>query len=283
MRNLIDFLVKYFSWILFVAYVIISLVLLLDRNPLQHHLFMSSAGKMATSVYNVSSGVTSYFHLRDINEDLQEQTAKLQSDLIAAQELIRRYEEKYESDTASSQNAHQYDFTIARVINNSIHRPYNYITLNKGAADGIKPEMGIIDQNGIVGIVNLVGEHSSRAISVLNPYFRLSCKVKGTDVFGTLVWDGDSYDEALLEELPKHSRFRKGDTIITSGYSAVFPEGISVGKVVGSVKNTNGNFNTLRIKLFTDFTTLSTVRVISNSEVEEIRRLEAETEEKNKQ
>lgn len=280
MRNLIEFLVKYFSWILFIFYVTISLILLLDRNPMQHHLFMSSAGKMAASVYNTASGVTSYFNLRDINEDLQQQTARLQADLIVAQEKIKQYEEMYHIDTMDvKEPLRQYDFTIARVINNSIHRPHNYITINKGSADGIKPEMGIIDQNGIVGVVDLVGEHNSRAISMLNPNFRLSCKVVGNDAFGSLVWDGKNYQEAILEEMPRHSKYHKGDTVITNGYSAIFPEGIPVGIITGLEPNSNGNFYTLRVKLLTDFSTLSTVRVISNNQVEELRKLDKPEEE----
>jgi rod shape-determining protein MreC len=124
--------------------------------------------------------------------------------------------------------------------------------------------MGVVDQNGVVGIVNLVGNHSARIISLLNPKMRLSCKVKGREFFGSLVWDGRSPSEALLEEMPRHERFHKGDTIVTSGYSSVFPEGIPVGTIISHEKEHDDNFYALRIKLFTDFTTLSTVRVISN-------------------
>lgn len=279
MRNLLDFLIKYFSWLLFAGYVTISCILLLERNPFQHHIFMSSAGRLAASVYEVSSEVTSYFNLRDINEDLQVRNAALESDLIAAREQIKRYEELYYADSMKViEPLRQFDFIIARVINNSVHKPFNYITLNKGAADGIKPEMGIVDQNGVVGIVNLVGEHNSRAISILNPYLRLSCKVKGNDAFGSLVWDGKNYDEAVLEELPRHTVYNAGDTVITSGYSAVFPEGIPVGTIIGTERTIDDNFYSLRVKLSTDFTTLSTVRVVENSMIDEIRNLEKEPE-----
>ena len=123
----------------------------------------------------------------------------------------------------------------------------------------------MVDQNGVVGIVNVVGPHSARVISLLNPKMRLSCKVKGRSDFGSLVWDCKNPQEALLEEMPRHERFKAGDTIVTSGYSAVFPEGIPVGTIVSHEHAHNNNFYTLRIRLFTDFTTLSTVRVLRNS------------------
>ena len=140
----------------------------------------------------------------------------------------------------------------------------NYITINKGALDGISSEMGVIDQNGVVGIVNVTGDHTARIISLLNPNLRLSCKVKGSDFFGSLVWDGKSPYYAILEEMPRHVKFEKGDTIITSGYSAVFPEGINVGIIDEQLSTGGDNFYSLRIKLLTDFTQLSNVRVIKN-------------------
>ncbi len=128
-----------------------------------------------------------------------------------------------------------------------------------------------MDQNGVVGVVNVVSNHYARIISLLNPNFRLSCKLRGSDTFGSLVWDGNDPQRAILEELPKHTIFHKGDTIVTSGYSAVFPEGLPVGTIEGTARGAADNFFTLRIKLLTDFTALSTVKVISNTDLQEIR------------
>ncbi len=279
MRNLLHFLVKYLPWFVFTFYVSISIVLLVKNNPYQHHIFMTSAGQLAASVYDTSNSVTSYFNLHDINEDLQRRNASLESEVIALRKKVGSLEEIVYADTMTVVEAlSPYSFIIGHVINNSISRPYNYITIEKGAADGVKPEMGVVDQNGVVGIVNVVGEHYSRVISLLNPNFRLSCKLKGSDVFGSLVWDGKSPEQALLEELPKHTVYHRGDTIVTSGYSAVFPEGIPVGTVINAARGADDNFFTLRIKLLTDFSQLSTVRVINHGFIEEIKEVEKEPE-----
>lgn len=120
----------------------------------------------------------------------------------------------------------------------------------------------------------MTGPHTARLISVLNSDLRLSCKVKGSDAFGSLVWDGKSPRRALLEEMPRHVEFALGDTVITSGYSVVFPEGIPVGRVVGHKRDDDDNFYSLSVELFTDFATLSTVRVIENFSKDEIESVE---------
>lgn len=278
MRSLFSFLVRYSSVFVFAFFAIISCVLLFDRNPYHHHVYMTSAGRLASSVYEEAYAFTSYFHLRDINEDLQRRNASLEAEVIGLRHQLRLYKESEYADSMVVPTAlNPYSFIIAHVINNSISRPYNYITIEKGSLDGVEPEMGVVDQNGVVGVVNIVAPHSSRIISLLNPNFRLSCRVKGSDSFGSLVWDGRNHEEAMLEELPKHTKYHRGDTIVTSGYSAVFPEGIPVGTVIGKVRDANDNFFTLRVKLLTDFSQLSTVRIIANALKDEIMRVETDS------
>lgn len=279
MRNLFDFIVRYSSWFVFLIYVIASCALLFDRNPYQHHVWLTSAGSVAAGVYDLSNNVTGYFSLRAINEDLQRRQADLEEEVASLRSRLRDAEEALAQDSlAAIDSLRPFRFIVATAISNSVTRPYNYITLDKGEADGLQPEMGVMDQNGVVGVVNVTGKHHARVISLLNPNFRLSCKLRGSDAFGSLVWNGKSPDEALLEELPKHTRFHKGDTIITSGYSAMFPEGIPVGTVIGSARGEDDNFFTLRVRLLTDFTALSTVKVISNRDIVEIRQVEADGE-----
>ncbi len=237
---------------------------------------MTSAGRVTSGVYSAANSVTGYFYLRSINDDLQQRLADLELENINLRRRLQRADERLLDSVAPDPALEPYEFITARVINNSIIRPNNFITLDRGELDGIRPEMGVIDQNGIVGIVNVVGPHTSRIISMLNSDLRLSCKVKGSDAFGSLVWDGRSPRQAVLEELPRHVEFSPGDTIITSGYSVVFPEGIPVGTVVEQLRDADDNFYSLRINLLTDFAQLSTVRVIRNFMKDEIETTETD-------
>ncbi len=282
MSELLKFFVKYSSWFLCALYLLLSAILLLSSNPYQHHVYLTSANVVASGLYRTTNGVTSYFSLREINEDLQRRNSDLELEVYSLKEMIREQNQRMYADTMTVDSAlSRYHFIIAHVINNSINHSHNYITIEKGRLDGIEPEMGVMDQNGIVGIVNVVGDHTARLISVLNPYLRLSCKVKGENQVGSLVWDGKNPGEAILEELPKHAKFIKGDTIVTSGYSSVFPEGVPVGTIMSGTRDREDNFYTLRVKLFTDFSTLSTVRVIRDKMKDELVTVEKELEIKN--
>ncbi len=276
MHELFSFFIRSSKWFVFVFFVALSCALLFSGNPYQHHVFLTSANSAASGIYNLRNSVASYFNLREINEDLNLRNAALESEVLALREHIRERDARAMADTMKLPGglAH-YNFVVAHVINNSIARPYNYITINKGSEDGIQPEMGVIDQNGVVGIVNVTGPHSARIISLLNPHFKLSCKIKGSEHFGSLVWDGNDPTVALLEELPRHSVFAPGDTIVTSGYSAVFPEGIPVGYVMEDQRHRDENFFTLRVRLSTDFTTLSNVQVVVDSLRAELLTLES--------
>lgn len=269
---------------LFIIYVVVSCVLLFGNNPYQQSVYLTSANSVSTGIYNASNSVTSYFNLRDINIDLQHRNADLEHEIMGLRERIQKYEEASLANGVSilPDSTGRYDFIIAHVINNSISRPHNYITINKGELDGVKPEMGVVDQNGVVGKVNVIGPHSARIISLLNDNLRLSCKVKNSQQIGSLVWGGDDSRYARLEELPRHSTFVEGDTIITSGYSTSFPEGVPVGVIEGEIKDYDDNFYTLRVKLFTDFSTLSTVRIVIDKMADELKIVEQDPEVNNK-
>lgn len=276
MNELFNFFVKNSKWFVFAIFVVISCMLLFHGNPYQQHVYLTSAGRVVSSVYKTSNNVTSYFNLREINDDLNRQNASLQKEIVMLRERIDGMMEKEFVDTLVPDSGVQhFDFIVAHVINNSISKPFNYLTINKGSEDGVKPELGVVDRNGVVGIVSNVGPHSARVISLLNPNFRLSCKIKRSDSFGSLVWDGKSPRQALLEELPRHTVFEPGDTVVTSGYSAVFPAGLPVGIVLEDDVDHNQNFFTLKILLFADFTTLGNVQVVVNNYRDELEALKA--------
>ena len=230
MNNLLNFFVKHSAWFIFAVYVILSLVLLFKDNPYQQSVYLTSANQVSAAVYKAFNGVTSYFHLRGINESLQERNAALEMELIELRNQMADME-LLSPDSLRHNVKGQYTFVMAQVISNSIAQPNNYITINRGYLDGVSPEMGVIDQNGVVGIVNVAGPHAARIISLLNPHIRLSCKLQGSGFYGSLVWDGKDPRYAVLEELPRHAEFHNGDTVVTSGHSSFFPEGLPVGTI----------------------------------------------------
>ena len=277
MRSIFDFFARHRAVFIFLLLAAVSCILLFRGNPYPQAVFMTSAGRVTSGIYKASSTITGYFHLRGINDDLNRRIAELEQENLAlraglqqAKEQLFVHGEEYVPAIAP------YRFIVGRVINNSLFRTRNYITINCGEADGVRPDMGVVDQNGVVGIVNVVGTHASRVISVLNSDLRLSCKLKGSDAFGSLSWDGESPRYAILEELPRHVPFEIGDTIVTSGHSVVFPEGIPVGTVVERMRDADDNFYSLRVLLAADFSTLSTICVIENYMKDEIEAVETD-------
>lgn len=252
------------------------------NNPYQQFVFLTSANKVSSSVYKGVGEVTSYFNLKSINNDLHERNALLEMEVINLKRQIRDYHTLLVPDSINLPDsvAQNYEFHFANVINNNVSMPKNFITIDKGEKDGITPGMGVIDQNGVVGIVSNVSGHAARVISLLNSDMQLSCKVKDTDYFGSLVWKGEDPAYATLEEMPKHVKFAKGDTIVTSGYSAIFPPGLIVGTIVENMKSNDSNFFSLKIKLSTDFSRLGTVKTIKSKYAAELKQLEEQTKEK---
>lgn len=188
MRNLIDFLVKYSTAMLFMLLVLLSCILLFTGNTYQQSVYLTSANAFAGSIFEVGQSVTGYFNLRNINQDLQQRNASLENEVLNLKNEIAYLKTIVPLDSATEARipSARFDFVMATVINNSTHRPRNFFTINRGSADGIMPGMGVVDQNGIVGIVNVTGKKSARIISVLNETQRFSVKVKGSNYVGSL-------------------------------------------------------------------------------------------------
>lgn len=268
MRKLLDFLLEKKHWFLLILFEVISFTLIYRNNSYQRSVMINSANYASGYVLSVAGYVQSYLNLRTINRNLQEQNGQMEMQLLDLQEQI----EVMQADTVTFKGAvsdsariFPFQFVIAEVVNNSISQLSNYITINKGRKDGIQPDMGVVSEQGVVGIVSNVSDHFSVIISLLNPKSKLSCKVLGNNSFGYLTWDGRDADYAILEELPRHAEFHKGDTIVTSGYSAIFPSGLIVGVVDDFYKERDDNFYALRVKLATSFSSLQHVRVIQNA------------------
>ena len=278
MNNLINFFIKHSAWFVFMVYLILSLVLLFRDNPYQQSVYLTSANAVTASTYEALSTVTSYFHLKSINEDLQERNALLEMELVSLRDRMKDLQMLVPDSAAANLPVMQhFDFVMARVISNSIAQPHNYITINRGSNQGVRPQMGVVDQNGVVGVVNVVGPNSARVISLLNTDLMISCRLKNQEAFGPLSWDGRSPQYAILGEIPKHITCHVGDTVLTSGFSDMFPEGLIVGTVVGKAQVEDDSFASLKVKLTTNFSQLSAVRVITNSMSEELRKLESDS------
>ncbi len=276
MHNLLNFLFKYGYWLLFSLLEVISFSLLFRFNNYQGSIGFTSANRIAGSIYQWSADISSFFQLRTINEQLVHNNIELQAENEALRNALQQIIPDSISETlVLSLEKQGYQSIPARVINNSLNLPDNYITINKGKADGVTPEMGVVNGNGIVGIVYMVSEHYSLAISLLNSKSSISCKFKNNDYFGYLKWRGGDTRHAYLEDLPLHALFQKGDTIVTSGYSTVFPRGMITGTVDSISESKDGLSYLLRISLTTDFAALDNVLLISNKQREEQRTLEA--------
>ncbi|WP_294630227.1 rod shape-determining protein MreC [uncultured Bacteroides sp.] len=275
MRNLINFLLKYNYWFLFIILEVASFVLLFRFNSYQQSAYFTSANTVAGAVYEVSGAVSSYFHLKSVNEDLLDRNMLLEQQIANLEKALK--DRQVDSAAINSiRRLPQSDYRLfkARVIKNSLTLPDNYITLDKGSSSGIRPEMGVIDGNGIVGIVYETSPSYSVVISVLNSKSNISCKIIGSDYFGYLKWEHGDSRYAYLKDLPRHAEFNLGDTVVTSGFSTVFPEGVMVGTVDDMADSNDGLSYLLKIKLATDFGKLSDVRVIARNGQEEQKKLE---------
>ena len=212
----------------------------------------------------MSSDVTGYFGLKEINKSLEENNARLENEVLNLRQQIAEYKTLL-SDTVNLVDNQRYDYISATVINNNVKHPNNYFSINRGSSDGIKAGQGVVNHNGIVGIVNIAGKRTARIISVLNENQRFSVKLKNTSYIGSLIWKGGDPYIAYMEEVPRHAKFQVGDTVVTSGYSLAFPENIPVGTVMNRIKGADDNFYILKVRLAPDFKNLSTVRVINDN------------------
>jgi rod shape-determining protein MreC len=247
-------------------------------NNYQQSVYFTSANAISGKVYEISGGIMSYFYLKSANETLLERNTILERQLTFLRNALKdRNVDSLEINRLAELSSNQYKTIPAHVINNSLNLVNNYLTLDKGKSDGILPEMGVIGEEGVVGIVYMASEHYSVVISVLNSKSNISCKIKNSDYFGYLKWEHGDSRYAYLKDLPRHAEFNLGDTIITSGYSTVFPEGVMVGTVDDMADSNDGLSYLLKVKLATNFGKISNVRVITDVQRIEQEELELKT------
>ena len=281
MQTILNFLIKHNHWFLFLLLEGISFVLIVSFNSYQSAVMFTSANGVAGNIYSAIENVDSYFGLKGENEALVEQNRKLLDELEATRQQLRQY-----TDSASiAQNLHtsndiRFSYYTARVVNNSLNKVNNYITIDKGKNDSIRPEMGVFNDKGIVGIVYQTSGNFSVVIPLLNSKSKISCRIKSSNSFCSLQWDGGDTRYSFLVDLPRYAVFEKGDTVVTSGYSSIFPADIPVGLIESLEDSEDGLFYRAKVSLFVDFSTIDHLYIVGNSNTEEQKLLEESIEEK---
>lgn len=271
MNNFFNFLSRIGYVFVFITLEGLSLFFIFTQNGFQQSVFFSSANKITGNILSVQKNVIGFFNLKDRNESVMKENAEL---LVRIKRLEDELKEKeHIESTGSGKEKDGISYIYGNIINNSVSKLYNYITLNVGKNDGVTPETGVVSSDGVVGIVSSVSDNYSVVIPVLNPLVRISCKVKKYDVSCSLLWDGKNRRYAKLLELPNYVSVSKGDTIVTSGYSSIFPEGIIVGYIENSNVEKSRNFQNVKIRLAVEFDALYDIRIINFDGRKELKEL----------
>lgn len=265
--------------IFFLLLQVISIIMLVRSNRYQHATAFNATNQVVTQTTGAVNNAREFISLRDENARLAEENAKLRAKLNESA-YIRDTMTIRINDTIRHQ---QYEYMPARVVNNSVNRRNNYLTLNRGSIDGIRPEMGVISSNGVVGIVHRVSDNYCTVISLLNEKTSVSAMISRNRFFGSVRWDGKSPGRVTLYEIDKTVPVRKGDSVITTSYSALFPSGIFMGKIDHIAIEPGSPFYKLGIRLATDFSNLSRVYIVKNLYKDEQRKLEEKNEMKEDQ
>ena len=272
MNSIFQFLYKHLHWIVFFALEILCFVLLFSYNSFQGSVYLSTANNVSARVVSARSRVTNYFGLAEVNDRLATQNAALLQRVEELEALVALQQLDSLSQAEAVQRVHRtgYVITPAQIIDKSINRADNFMTLDRGTLDGVQPNMGVMSANGVVGVVYKCTEHYSLVMSLLNSKSSVSCKVQGSNDLGYLRWNGGDARYAMLHDLPRYSAVAIGDTIVTSGNSSFFPEGIMVGSVEELYPSSDGLSMTLKIALSAHFSQLERVFIMRKMDAEEM-------------
>ena len=270
MQQIFNFVLKNSNRLLFLLLLVLSFSLTIQSHSYHKSKIISSANFFTGGIYQRINNVDEYFGLRAQNEELAQENARLKSILFNQKDTTKLPE----IDTIKG--VKKTVITVAKVIHNTYSIQENFITINKGSASGIKPNMGVINSAGIVGIVDNTSKNFATIISLLNVNIKINAKIKKSNHFGTLSWNGKSTGFAQLTDVPRLAGVRKGDTIVTGAESTVFPENIGIGTIDKVYIDNETNYYTLDIKLFNDMTNLGHVYVIKNKDADEIIKLESQ-------
>ena len=259
MQNLLKILLRYSNFLVFIALEVAAFLLLTFNNVYPRSSVLSTANDVVAWQNEQISEITGYFHLRKINEDLAAENAALRNQICSMD---------------SVKDGESIHYMPAKVVQMTTNEMHNYLTINRGKKDGIMRGQGVRNEDGVVGIVRTVGRNYSVVLPIINTHMNLSCRFAKNDYVGTLKWDGRDSRFAQLTDVAAHMVVNPGDTIITSGLSPVFPEGIPVGIVENSVLKEGDSYHTIRVRLHTNFKRLKYVEVVQNAHQTELEELQ---------
>jgi rod shape-determining protein MreC len=260
MRTLINTILRFHVFLLFVVLEIISLSIVISADIEKKNVFFSTANSFSGFINKKVNNISTYFWLNSENKQLVNENLRLRKEL-AQIKIFQNYQTGSFVDTSRT---NRFEYYSAKVIRNSISKDKNFITIDKGRKDGIEKNFGVISAEGVVGVVIATSENYSLVVSILNTNWGLSGKIKKNNYYGEIQWEGKDYRYVDMYEIPNHLKISIGDTIVTSGYSAFFPEGIDVGTISKIDKNISNNFFDIELKLLADFKCLYHVYVINN-------------------
>jgi len=271
MRNLLNFLEQYSNLIIFLILEGVAFYFIATRNYYHNTRVVNSMRWATHGVEAKLSDIRNYLNLREINENLANENTSLRNSI---NRLLMNDDSEFFSitDTIYQQT---YQYASARLTSNSVNKQYNFFTINKGVKNGLAAGMAVIANGAVAGVISGCSENFSIVMSLINLDFRLSARIKSNGYFGSLMWDGRDYRTAILRDIPQHVIVNVGDTIETTGYSAIFPEGIIIG-VISDYEKPGSDFYTIKVLLKTDFRKLHYVDVAANMRKEEFIELEKE-------
>ncbi|MCB0485523.1 MAG: rod shape-determining protein MreC [Flavobacteriaceae bacterium] len=273
MQQIVHFIIKYKYFLLFLLLEVIAVSLTIRSHSYHTSKFVNSANALTGGFYNKINSVREYSNLKTYNEQLLEENTRLKN-LLSIKEMDTSNTPVVVID--SNKYHQKYSYIPAKVIKNQYHKKYNYLTINKGAEQNIKPDLGVINSRGIIGIVNTVKNNYSTVLSILNDNSKINVRLKKSMHFGTMHWNGKDPNILQLIDLPIRANLKQGDTIVTGGMSTIFPEGLPVG-TISSFDIENNAYKDVNINLFNDMTAVGPVYIIMNFDKEEILELEETT------
>ena len=276
MQTILNFLIKHNHWFLFTLLEGISFVLIISFNNYQSAVMFTSANNVAGNLYSVITDIDSYFSLRSDNESLKEHNRTLLEELEHTRNELKSLKEisTLATNRFTKERDNGFYYKSATIVNNTLNRTDNYITIDKGTKDGVREEMGVFSDKGIVGIVYQASGNYSIVIPLLNGKSKVNCRVKGSNSFCALQWDGSDTRYSYLVDLPRYTVFEMGDTVVTSGFSSIFPADIPVGRIHSLEDSEDGLFYRAKVELFVDFSSVRDVFIVGNDSKEEQEQLE---------